>query len=156
MGLSGHIRSERGRQTVPEVLQGTHQDDLQGAPGRNGKKNRRVSRRRRKHRQRNPPASKRSGRSLVTPLSQRHCSQRLFLSGLISTNLHRPESRLPTQAIWTPIESTSPKPLETCRFIRSHRTLCRTTINGSRKAAVVRTGKMADCPQRPFKIITCY
>ena len=121
----------------------------------NGKKNRRVSRRRRKHMQRNPPILKNSGPSSVTPLSRKYCSQKPSLNGLSFTNRRLPESHLPMQAIWTPIESTLLKPLATCRSIKSRRTLYRTIIKGSRKVAVVWMDAKAGYPQRPFKIITC-
>ena len=71
------------------------------------------------------------------------------------TNRRLPESRLPMQAIWILTESTLPKPLETCRSIKSRRTLYRTIIKGSRKVAVVWMDAKAGYPQRPFKIITC-
>ena len=38
MGLSGHIRSERGRQAIPEGFQRTHQNDLQRAPRTMGRR----------------------------------------------------------------------------------------------------------------------
>ena len=123
--------------------------------GHSGRKNRRVSRRRRKRRQRNPPVSKNSGPSSVTPLRRRYCSQKPFLNGLNFTNRRLPESRPPMQAIWILTESTLPKPLETCRSIKSRRTLYRTIIKGSRKVAVVWMDAKAGYPQRPFKIITC-
>lgn len=147
-------RKEDGK-PFRKAFKGRTKNDLQRAPAHNGKKNRRVSRRRRKHRRRNPPASKNSAPSSVIPSSQRRCSQRHFPCGLISTNLHLPGSLLPTQAIWTPIESTSRKPLETCRSTRSPRTPYRTIIKGSRKTAAALTDKKAAYPQRPFKISTC-
>ena len=64
-------------------------------------------------------------------------------------------SRPPMQAIWIPIESTSRKPLETCRSTRSRRTPYRTTIKESRKTAVVWMDAKAACPQRPFRTSIC-
>ena len=121
----------------------------------NGKKNRHASRRRRKHRRRNPPVSKNSGPSSATPSRRRYCSQKPSLNGLSFTNRRLPESRLPMQAIWIPIGFISRMPLETCRSIRSRRTLCRTTISGSKKTAAVRMGVKAGYLQRPFRINTC-
>ena len=121
----------------------------------NGKKNRRVSRRRRKHRQRNPLVSKNSGPNSVTPLRRKYCSQKPSLNGLSFTNRRLPESHPPMQAIWILTESTLPKPLETCRSTRSPRTPYRTIIKGNRKTAVVWMGGKAACPQRPFRTSIC-
>ena len=78
-----------------------------------------------------------------------------FLNGLSFTNRRLPESRLPMQAIWILTESTLPKPLETCRSIRSPRTPYRTIIKENRKTAVVWMGGKAACPQRPFRTSIC-
>ena len=121
----------------------------------NGKKNRRVSRRRRKHRRRSPPVSKNSGPTSATLSSRKYCFQKPSLNGLSFTNRRLPESRLPMQAIWIPIESTSRKPLETCRSTRSRRTPYRTTIKESRKTAVVWMDAKAGYPQRPFRTSIC-
>ena len=121
----------------------------------NGKKNRRVSRRRRKHRQRNPLVSKNSGPSSATISSRKYCSQKPSLNGLSFTNRRLPESRPPMQAIWIHIGSTSRKPLETCRSTRSRRTPYRTTIKESRKTAAVWMGAKAGYPQRPFRTSIC-
>lgn len=68
-----------------------------------------------------------------------------------------PPARKPStmQAIWIPIESTSQKPLETCRSTRSPRTPYRTIIKENRKTAVVWMGGKAACPQRPFRTSIC-
>ena len=123
--------------------------------GHSGRKNRHVSRRRRKHRQRNPLVSKNSGPNSVTPLRRKYCSQKPSLNGLSFTNRRLPESRLPMQAIWILTESTLPKPLETCRSTRSPRTPYRTIIKENRKTAAVWMGGKAACPQRPFRTSIC-
>lgn len=123
--------------------------------GYSGRKNRHVSRRRRKHRQRNPLVSKNSGPNSATPLRRKYCSQKPSSNGLNFTNRRLPESRPPMQAIWIHIESTSRKPLETCRSTRSRRTPYRTIIKESRKTAAVWMGGKAACPQRPFRTSIC-
>ena len=123
--------------------------------GHSGRKNRRVSRRRRKHRQRNPLVSKNSGPSSATISSRKYCSQKPSLNGLSFTNRRLPESRPPMQAIWIPIGFISRKPLETCRSTRSRRTPYRTTIKESRKTAVVWMDAKAGYPQRPFRTSIC-
>lgn len=89
------------------------------------------------------------------PLSRKYCSRKPSLNGLSFTNRRLPESRLPMQAIWIPIGSTSRKPLETCRSTRSPRTPYRTIIKENRKTAVVWMGGKAACPQRPFRTSIC-
>ena len=123
--------------------------------GYSGRKNRHVSRRRRKHRQQNPLVSKNSGPNSATPLRRKYCSQKPSSNGLNFTNRRLPESRPPMQAIWIHIESTSRKPLETCRSTRSRRTPYRTIIKESRKTAAVWMGGKAACPQRPFRTSIC-
>ena len=66
-----------------------------------------------------------------------------------------PESRLPTQAIWIPTASTSPKPLAICRSTRSRRTLCRTIISKSRKPALEQIRRKAAYPRKPSIISIC-
>ena len=88
-------------------------------------------------------------------IESEYCSQKPSLNGLSFTNRRLPESRPPMQAIWIHIESTSRKPLETCRSTRSRRTPYRTTIKESRKTAVVWMEAKAACPQRPFRTSIC-
>ena len=123
--------------------------------GRNGRKSKHASKPRKKRRRQNLPASKNSGQSSGTPSNRKFSFPKRSHNGSTFTKRRLPESRLPTQAIWIPTASTSPKPLAICRSTRSRRTLCRTIISKSRKPALEQIRRKAAYPRKPSIISIC-
>ena len=92
---------------------------------------------------------------LGTPSNRKFSFPKRSHNGSTFTKRRLPESRLPTQAIWIPTASTSPKPLAICRSTRSRRTLCRTIISKSRKPALEQIRRKAAYPRKPSIISIC-